>query len=70
MNHCHTPYWGAVGHLTQTARGPCQGQMPARHSRAAAGLTTIDAGIAGSTGFHQAAAGHTRRSVAHAIREP
>jgi hypothetical protein len=34
-----------------------------RHLGASAGLATIDAGIAGSTGFHQAATRHTRRST-------
>jgi hypothetical protein len=38
-------------------------------SRATAGLTAIDARIAGPAGLHQAAAGHTRRTVAHVIEE-
>ena len=39
------------------------------HSRASAGLTAIDAGIAGSAGLHQAATGHAGRSVPDVIEE-
>ena len=47
----------------------CPGQLQPKHSRASAGLTTIYARIAGSTGFHQAAARDTRRRIADVVKE-
>jgi hypothetical protein len=45
------------------------GQLQPRHSRASAGLTAIDAGIAGSTWLHEAAAGDARRRIADVVKE-